>query len=266
MDLQDYFNINQKLWDKRTGVHVKSDFYKTDAVIAGESSLTEIENFYLPDVSGKSLLHLQCHFGLDTISLARKGAKCTGLDFSSEAIQLARQLSEKAKVDVQFVEANVYDLPKLNLGLFDMVFISYGTIGWLPDLDRWASGISNSLKSGGQFYFAEFHPCLYMFEFNTGQLDYSYFNTGEAIEEWCESSYTGTDDKVSMPSWFWQHSIEETVNALIKHGLQIESFHEVPWSPYNCFPNMKEIQSGRYYYGPEKARIPHVLVINARKI
>ncbi|MBK9270866.1 MAG: class I SAM-dependent methyltransferase [Saprospiraceae bacterium] len=266
MELQDYFRINQKLWDKRTGVHVKADFYKTDAIIGGESSLTEIEDLYLPDVKGKSLLHLQCHFGLDTISLARMGAQCTGLDFSTEAILKARELAILTGLDIRFVEANVYDLEKLDLGEFDLVFTSYGTIGWLPDLDLWARGISNALKAGGQFYFAEFHPCLYMFDFNTGQLDYSYFNTGEPLEEWCDSSYTGTEDKVGMPSWFWQHSIEEIISALFKYGLQMEAFHEIPWSPYNCFPNMKEIQTGRYYFGPEKAKIPHVLVIKARKI
>lgn len=265
MDIREQFEANRRLWDKRTGIHLKSDFYHTDRILGGESSLTEIEELYLPSIEGKRLLHLQCHFGLDTISLSRKGASCTGIDFSPEAIRNARELSERAGLDIHFLESNVYDVPKLALPAFDMVFTSYGVLSWLPDLKGWAEVVAGSLKTGGALYLAEFHPILYMFDFDKQTLSYPYHNTGQAFEEWCESSYTGTGEKVGMNSWFWQHSLSETINALIGAGMQIDALHEVPWSPYNCFPGMNEVAASRFYFGPIETQTPHVFVLLARK-
>ena len=261
-----YFQVNKDLWDKRTGIHLKSEFYHTERILAGESALTEIEHQYLPQVDGKSLLHLQCHFGLDTISLARMGAQCTGIDFSTEAMRTARELTARTGMHIPYYESNVYDVPRLGLPAFDLVFTSYGVLCWLPDLNAWARVVAGALKQGGMLYLAEFHPVLYMFDFDKRTLSYPYQNTGQAFEEWCEFSYTEATEKVGMNSWFWQHSLSEIINALIEAGMQIHIMHEIPWSPYHCFPGMEELGASRYYFGPKEAQIPHVLVVHAIKL
>ena len=261
-----YFETNKRLWEKRTHVHIGSEFYETDAIVAGKSSLTEIEEALLPDLHGKRMLHLQCHFGLDTISLARRGAICTGLDFSEEAIRNAKELSEKAGVAIDFVEANVYDLPELQLGKFDVVFTTYGVLCWLPDLREWARMISDSLVPGGILYLAEFHPALYMFDFNTGALSYPYFNTGRPFEDLEENTYAEASAAIALPSFFWSHSISEVLKPLLENKMTIDNFEEFPFSPFNCFPVMKELGAGRFYYGPESAQVPQVFVVVARKI
>jgi len=260
-----YFETNRQLWEKRTHVHIGSEFYETEAIVAGKSSLTEIEESLLPDLNGKRLLHLQCHFGLDTISLARRGAICTGIDFSKEAISSARELSKKAGVSIDFREANVYDTLSLNLGKFDVVFTSYGVLCWLPDLEEWAGIVADSLSPGGMLYLAEFHPALYMFDFNTGSMSYPYFNTGNPFEDLEENTYADGSASIAMPSFFWSHSISEVLNPLLKQGMEISRFEEYPFSPFNCFPAMKEVGEGRFYFGPEGAQLPQVFVVVARK-
>ena len=156
MDNIDYFNINKSLWNGKTAIHVKSDFYDVESFKKGKSSLNFIELEALGDVKGKSILHLQCHFGLDTLSWARLGANVTGVDFSDKAIDYARSLNSELGLNAKFILSNVYDL-KNNLDeKFDIVFTSYGTIGRLPDLNRWADVVSHFLKPGGTFFMVEF--------------------------------------------------------------------------------------------------------------
>ncbi|RYE50500.1 MAG: class I SAM-dependent methyltransferase [Sphingobacteriales bacterium] len=161
-----YISVNKQSWNNRTASHLKSEFYNVEGFLAGKSSLNSIELDLLGDVSGKSILHLQCHFGQDTISLARLGAKVTGVDLSDKAIDAARDLAEKCGFAVNFICCDVYDLPDNLNEQFDMVFTSYGVIGWLPDLDKWAKIISRFMKPGGSLIFAEFHPVLWMFDNN----------------------------------------------------------------------------------------------------
>jgi len=137
--MQEYFKTNQALWDQKTSIHKDSEFYQMDAFMKGASSLQEIELNALKDkVAGKKLLHLQCHFGQDTLSFARLGAKATGIDLSPKAIDLARSLNEELNLDATFVCSNLYDLPQHLEGQFDIIFTSYGTVTWLPDLSKWA--------------------------------------------------------------------------------------------------------------------------------
>ncbi|MDQ3142667.1 MAG: class I SAM-dependent methyltransferase [Bacteroidota bacterium] len=264
-DPQNFFQLNKQYWNAATHIHIASDFYETNQILEGKSSLTEIESTYLPDVSDKSILHLQCHFGLDTISLARKGAQCTGIDFSETAIQKAKELASKINVDIQFIESSVYDVPNLNLPPFDLVFTTYGTIGWLPDLEKWAQVISGSLKPGGQLYFAEFHPFLYLYNFNTQQLEYPYFNTGSPFIEDEGSTYADRNTALDLQSCFWQHSLDEIIGALISNGLEIKTFKEFDFSSYSCFPNMHVIGENRYRFGSDTLRFPHVFLIIAVK-
>ena len=153
---------NRLLWDELTAVHERSVFYDVEGFLAGASSLTWPELDELgPDVAGKRLLHLQCHFGLDTLSWARLGATVTGVDFSGQAIALARRLAAESGLAATFVESDLYDVPAVLDGRFDIVFTSWGVLCWLPDLTRWARLIADYLVPDGIFHIAEFHPFLF---------------------------------------------------------------------------------------------------------
>ena len=162
----DYLEINRKSWNNRVDVHLKSDFYDVEGFLKGESSLNDIELGLLGDIKGKSILHLQCHFGQDTISLGRLGANVTGVDLSDKAIDHAKILAGKANVNATFICCDIYDLPAHLNEQFDIIFTSYGVIGWLPDMNKWAQIISNYLKPNGKFVFVEFHPIVWMFGLN----------------------------------------------------------------------------------------------------
>ena len=148
----EYFEMNRAGWDQRVKAHVESRFYDVDGFLAGATSLREIERAELADVRGKKLLHLQCHFGLDTLSWARRGAICTGVDISPAAIGQARDLAQRAQVDAEFVCSDVYGFVAGSAGPYDIVFTSYGAICWLPDLDKWAAVVASNLAPGGLFY------------------------------------------------------------------------------------------------------------------
>ncbi|MCC7297291.1 MAG: class I SAM-dependent methyltransferase, partial [Bacteroidia bacterium] len=150
-----YLETNRDSWNKRTEIHYSSAFYDLEGFIAGKSSLQDIELQLLGDIQNKSVLHLQCHFGQDTLSLARMGAEVTGVDFSDAAIKKATELAEIVQQKARFICADIYNLPAHLNEHFDIVFTSYGTIGWLPDLEKWAKIVSHFLKPGGSFVFAE---------------------------------------------------------------------------------------------------------------
>jgi len=158
--LERYYETNLRRWNELVGLHAESEEYDLEGFIAGKSSLHTVELEALGDVSGRSLLHLQCHFGLDTLSWARLGARVTGIDFSDSGIELARRIADRIGVDAEFVCCNVYDLPEHLEGEFDIVYTSYGVLCWLHDINEWARLVSNYLKPGGTFFIAEFHPFM----------------------------------------------------------------------------------------------------------
>ena len=260
-----YFETNKKLWDAKTPIHLRSEFYQLEAFKAGKNVLNSIELEALGDVKGKTMLHLQCHFGQDSLCWARLGAQVTGMDISTEAIKTARQLSDELNIQARFVESYVYSLKEHLQGQFDIVFTSYGTIAWLPNLDRWAEIIDHFLSPGGTFYIAEFHPFLYSFDFDTCQIRYPYFNTGEAFYDEEEGTYAEPDADIKRKEYFWVHSIAETMTALLKRGIHLEAFEEFDHSPYNCFPNMKERAPGEFIFGNFPVAIPHVFSMKMRK-
>ncbi len=260
-----YFNDNRASWDQRVAIHEASEFYDLKNFLSGANCLSEIELSELGDISGKRLLHLQCHFGMDTMALSRMGADCVGIDFSNSAILKAQEINKKLNLSCRFYESNVYDVLDLNLGQFDVVFTSYGTICWLPDLDRWAEMISKSLHKNGLFYFADFHPLLYLFDFNSKEIKYSYYNIFKPYTEIDQGTYADTNNATNFISHSWSHSIEEIISALLKHNLEIQVFKEFDFSPYNCFPNLKAIGSNRFCFELEHTRLPHVLLIKAIK-
>jgi 2-polyprenyl-3-methyl-5-hydroxy-6-metoxy-1,4-benzoquinol methylase len=259
-----YFEANRKLWNARTPLHASSEFYNVAEFKKGKTSLTSIERSELKDVKGKRLLHLQCHFGMDTISWEREGAIVTGIDISDEAIKLARQLSEEMHMNARFVCSNIYDLKESLQGKFDIVFTSYGTIGWLPDLDKWASIISHYLEKGGTFYMADFHPVLWMFDDNFGQVYYSYFNKG-VIRSEVPGSYAERNTDLMSVEYGWNHSMSEIISALIRYGMKITAFNEFPYSPFNCFRNMVKGEDGNYRIRGFDEKLPMVFSLKAVK-
>ncbi len=263
-DNQTYFDANKALWNQRTVVHRDSSFYNLEGFKKGESVLTPIELKEVGDVKGKSLLHLQCHFGMDSLDWARRGAKVTGIDLSDEAIRLAKEINDELGLDATFICCNVLDTSRHVQEQFDIVFTSYGTIGWLPDLEPWAQMIAERLKTGGVFYIAEFHPVVWMFDDDFTHIKYSYENRELIVTE-NNGTYTDRDADIKGKEYSWNHSISEVLNALIGAGLSITSFNEFMYSPYPCFNNVTETADGNWHIKGMEGKIPMVYSIRAVK-
>ena len=254
----DYKKINKDTWDKRARIHFDSSFYDVDAFKAGKSSLHNVELTQLASVKGKSLLHLQCHFGLDTLSFARLGATVTGVDLSSQAIEQANKLSDELGIKANFISSDIYDFGNQNTEQFDVVFTSYGVLCWLPDLDLWAKTIADSLVNGGEFHLVEFHT------FNDLLSGYSYFPQVEPDIE-SEGTYTENCDGKELPVITWPHSMGEVITALIGAGLAIEGFNEYPFSPYDCFDGLEYVSDKGYQLLHKGQQVPLLYSIKARK-
>jgi SAM-dependent methyltransferase len=263
-------DANRALWDEWTDIHVKSDFYDLDSFKAGSIHLDPLEREELGDVSGKSLLHLQCHFGLSTLSWARLGAKVTGVDFSPKAIAMARSLAEELKIDARFVLSDIDHLPDNLTGEFDIVFTSYGVLAWLPDLNRWAEVIAHFLRPGGVFYIAEIHPFTYVFDDHEGidqyAVKYPYFPDGKPKAWPVEGSYADRSAHVSQTESFeWMHAISDVINALIGAGLRIEYFREFPYTVFKQFPFVEKDADGLWRPTHQQGYLPLLFSIRARK-
>lgn len=260
----DYLAINKHSWNQRVHVHLHSSFYDVDGCRQGKNLLNSIELDLLGDLTGKELLHLQCHFGLDSFSLQRMGARVTGIDFSDQAIETARTLNAEFGLDTQFICCDVYDVPASLNGRFDRVFTSYGTIGWLPDLPAWANTINRTLKPGGQFIMAEFHPVVWMFDDDFSKVGYSYFNSGAHLEN--ESgTYADRNADIHGQYVMWNHSLADILNALHSAGLSLDVFHEHAYSPYDCFKHTEEFEPGRFRIRHLEHDIPMVFSLACTK-
>jgi SAM-dependent methyltransferase len=260
----DYIDINRNSWNKKVPYHLDSKMYDLEGFINGNTSLMDIELGLLGDITGKKILHLQCHFGQDSISLSRMGALVTGIDLSDVAIDEARKLAEKTGTSTQFICCNLYDLPNHLIEEFDLVFTSYGTIGWLPDLEKWAKIIAKFLKPNGQFIFVEFHPVLWMFDDKIEKVAYNYFNSGPIIETY-SGTYADKNAPLSQEYVMWNHSTSEVLNSLITNGLQILSFDEFDYSPYDILYNGEEIESKKFRTKHLENKIPLVFALKAEK-
>ena len=259
-----FIETNRQAWNLRAEVHKSSAFYDVERWKKGATSLNEIELREVGDVTGKKLLHLQCHFGQDTLSWARLGARVTGCDFSDKAIEYARQLAREGDVDARFVCCNVYDLPQHLKGKFDIVFSSYGVIGWLPDLDPWAAVVAHFVRKGGFFYLAEFHPVVWMLDEKMEFIKYPYHNAG-VIESEQTGTYADRYAGIEYTEYGWNHGLSEVINALLRHGLQLEFLNEYPYSPYDCFDKTVRGADGYYRIQGLENKIPMVFSLKASK-
>jgi len=215
-----YIDTNRGLWKGWTAINKDSKMYDLDGFKAGKNRLESIELEELTDVNGKTMLHLQCHFGLDTLSWARMGAKVTGVDFSKETIELARSICDDINIDARFIQSELFDLPNHLDEKFDIVFTSYGVLAWLDDLNKWAELIAKYLKPGGTFYIVELHPFLSSVSDDGAKMEFPYFNIGKPMKFKAEGSYSDPNADFNHDSYEWFHSLGETVTALLDAGLK----------------------------------------------
>ena len=271
MDIPDRIEANRELWQGWTDRHVPSPFYDADGFAAdpGSRPFDRITTELLGDISGKRALHLQCHFGMDTLRLAFLGAQATGIDYAPKAIAAARELSQRAGIPATFVVSEVTDLPAdVPEGAFDLVFTSYGVISWLPDLEPWARAIASRLAPGGVFKIAEMHPFLWVFDEDSAdpelRVRYSYFSR-DALE-WVEhGSYASPGEEYTGTSHSWQHTFEEIIGVLVRAGLAIEEVREFPLIAWQHTPSMVEAEPGLWAQPEGSIEVPLMFTLTARK-
>ena len=269
--MTDPVEMNRQNWDERAAIHARDSNgdYMLDRFRAGEDALHSIESAELGDISGKRVLHLQCHIGRDTLCLARRGAVVTGLDFSSAALDVARRLSDQTGLKANFVEGTVDQAPELTPGPFDLVFTTWGTICWLPDMKQWAKTVASVLAPGGELYFADAHPAFTVLEDFAGKLVPTYdFQTppDRPLQFANETTYTGDPTILSHRSTReWIHSLSSVLGGLIDAGLTITMFREHEVLPWRGLPSLVPA-SERMWRLPDG--VPHVPLsysVRARK-
>lgn len=264
--MDEFRQANQKLWDSWTHEHEQSPFYDLAGFRMGKDRLRSIELTELGDVTSKSLLHLQCHFGLDTLAWARRGAIATGVDFSPDSIALARSLSEELNIPAQFCCSRVETLPDALTGQFDIVFTSYGVLHWLQDLRRWGQVIAHFLKPGGIFYIVEDHPMMRVFDIvgEAVQPNSQYFFADKPEQIESQGSYAAPGEE-QFSFYIWNHGLSEIINALLEAGLRLEFLHEFPYAARAKWPGMVQGEDGWWRLKERHGTIPFLFSLQARK-
>jgi ubiquinone/menaquinone biosynthesis C-methylase UbiE len=268
--MNEYIETNRRRWDELVAVHAGTSFYDVAGFRAGKCTLKPTELEELSEVRGRSLLHLQCHFGLDTLSWARRGARVTGVDFSHPGVEQARALARESGIEARFIQSDVYALPESLNEQFDIVFTSYGVLFWLPDIERWAKVVARFLRPGGTFYIVEFHPAMGIFEKRDDLTDlevaYPYFATGEPLRFEDDGSYADRSAQLeNRVTYSWTYALGDVVSALTGAGLQIEFLHEFSHCSEQFFPFMEERSPGKWYLTKHDGSVPLLYSIKATK-
>ena len=276
MSDEDWYASNRAWWDARAPVHAASEFYGLEAFVAdpGATTLRPFEVEEVGDVAGQALVHPQCHFGMDTLSWARRGAEVVGIDLSPAAVDAATGAADRAGLDARFVVGNVYDAVEAVEGRrFDVVYTGLGALNWLPDLPRWAAIVAELLEPGGFLYLSEFHPFTWVFADETLEVEYGYFHdpTGESFDEGEQGSYADLNAPTrNNATREWAHSLSDVIGAVIGAGLRLELLHE---HDYTLFPRFKHLEldtefltAGVVYRQPEGTRrLPLMYSLRARR-
>lgn len=268
-----YVRKNQELWDEWTEINVRSAFYDVDGFRREPGPLDAIVRAGLGPLAGRSVLHLQCHFGMDTLRLAREAREVVGVDFSEKAISFARGLAAELGSGARFVQSDVYELPAALDGEFDLVFTSYGVLGWLPDLARWAAIVARYLRPGGAFFLAEGHPTMWMFDNEADELRirYPYFHSAQPIElPPTVGNYADPTAAVTKTEYSWAHSMEDIVMSLLRAGLVLEELREHTHIRWKAFPFLVEEQEPEskdsiWRMPPDRPQLPLMFSLRARK-
>jgi SAM-dependent methyltransferase len=271
--LDEQRRVNLANWDERVAIHVASREYNAAAFIADPTRISGVVAFdaeRLGDVRGKSLLHLQCHFGRDTLSWASLGATVTGLDFSPEALTAARELSAASGVPGRFVEAELYDAPGVLHERFDIVYTGVGALNWLPDVERWAQVVAGFLRPGGVFYLREAHPMLWALDDERDDdllvVAYPYFQTSEPLRWEFAETYTDGDARLANTvTYEWNHGLGEVIGALLAAGLELTAFDEHRSVEWQALPAMVRADDGRWHLPAGRERLPLMYSLKARR-
>ncbi len=246
-EIRRYTSENRRGWNLRAVQHFDSEFYAAAAFREGQSSLHRLEIEEVGDVTGQSLLHLQCHFGLDTMSWSRLGAKATGVDISDEAIAEARSIAAEVGLDTRFIRSDIYDLPNVLDEQFDVVYASYGALVFMPDLTRWAQIAAGFLKPGGRLCVVEIHPVLPLFTEVDGELRLTHplFHDGPAEME-VTRTYADLRPVEPHTEYFWRWTVGSLATALLDAGLRIDRLRELPIDMRQRFPSMVQDEDGAW--------------------
>jgi SAM-dependent methyltransferase len=269
--LEHYFEFNRANWDERAPAHAASSDYAVERFIEDPSYLSHVVRFDLPrlgDIDGLRGVHLQCHIGTDTLSLARLGAQMTGLDLSPASLAQARDLSRRAGPNVEFVEAELYDaVSVLGAGSFDLVFTGIGALCWLPSVSHWAQVVADLLVPGGRLFIREGHPVLWSLAYERPDrllvLEYPYFERDEPLI-WTEpGTYVETDVAFEHNiTHEWNHGLGEIITALLDAGMQLTMLVEhdsVPWEPLPGQMVKDDQGEWRLAERPERAPLSYTL-------
>lgn len=251
---------NRVAWNEMANIHYTHSWYRVKEFLDGWCSLKQIELSELGEVAGKSLLHLMCQFGMDSLSWVRRGASVTGVDISDQSIELANKLKAKAGLEAEFIRTDLFDLTEKLEKKFDIVFQSYGTYHWISDLERWAKIVTHFLKPGGLFYMVDIHPILPAVE----EEGVSYFKKGPYRYS-NEEDYADKDYIVKSEQVEWQHKLSDIINAVIEAGLRIEMVNEFDKC---CYLRSRDwIEKDGFYYPPDgPPRYPLMFSLRARKV
>jgi SAM-dependent methyltransferase len=270
MPQDEAYRSNQALWEEWARLHPATDFYDLEGFKSGSTAIRirdyEIED--VGDVTGKDLLHLQCHIGTDTLSWARLGARVTGVDYSEKAIEAARALAEELSAEARFVHSDVYALPDNLEGDFDIVYASRGVIGWLPDLPAWVRVAAHFVRPGGIFYLNDVHPFAKVFDDEEGvtelEVKYPYFESEEPMVFPTQGSYADRDATIEQEfEYDWPHSMGELISAVAGSGLRIELLREFPFLEWSSPPF--EERAGRGWTPAGRPDLPLSFSLKARK-
>ncbi len=251
---------NREMWNEIVDVHLHHSSYRVKEFLDGGSTLKTLEQSELGDVRGKTLLHLMCQFGLDTLSWARKGAIVTGVDIADQSIIRANELKTKAGLEsARFIRSDLLDLPSQLNEQFDIVYQSYGTLCWLADIAKWSTVVAKYLKPGGTFLLIDDHPCsLAMHETALG-----YFSTeSETLTDLPD--YADRSFRRTKPSTEWQHTLAEILNALITAGLTIRKVGEYDYSYYQVTEEWHKVED-RWYPPKSPTMFPIMLLVRATR-
>jgi SAM-dependent methyltransferase len=258
----EYFDANRRNWDERAGIHARSRTYDLASYLADPDHLSGVVRFdrrHLGDLGGRSAVHLQCHIGTDTLSLARLGASTTGLDQSEASIAVARDLFERAGTPGRFEVANVYDAVEVLGDRYDLVYTGVGALNWIPDISRWAGVVAALLAPGGRLHIREGHPVLWALD-EDGDPDelrvrYPYFETAEPLA--FDEPTTYTDGEVELRhtrTYEWNHGLGEIITALLRHDLVVSAFEEHRELEWQGLPQMR-LEDGRYRLPPAQRHL-----------
>jgi SAM-dependent methyltransferase len=260
--------LNRAMWDERVPIHVAGEFYGVEKFRAdsGRLDVRPFEVEELGSVAGRTLVHLQCHFGLDTLSWARLGARVTGLDFSGPAVEAATRLAQEIGIEADFVEADLYDaVAALGHRSFDIVYTGKGALLWLPDIRRWATVCAALVAPGGTLYLSEFHPVTDMFAWESLAVERSYFDSGPVFDD-SPGTYADLEaDTVHNTTYEWLHPLGTVVTALIEAGLRIEFLHEHADTLFPRWPFLEHRDDGSFVLPPGMPQMPLMYSLRAVK-